>query len=96
MNQLLQDYCRLRDGRVLEVMTLDWPHPYEPAEVWHRFRSWKHGPTPEQLKRAHQQVLATKKYFFRCSLCLELCNIGHRCEKNICQGCASDHFGVVY
>ena len=94
--ELLATYTRLRDGTVLEVMVVDWPHPHEPVEVWHHFRSWKHGPTPTQLTRARQQVLITRKYFFRCRLCLELTNTGHRYEKDICSGCATQHFGVVY
>ena len=67
-------------------MTIDWPHPHQPTEVWHRFRSWKNGPTPNQLERARQQILASK----------EICNTGHRYSKDICQGCASERFGEVY
>ena len=93
---VLKDHTRLRDGTVLEVMTTDWPHPHEPAEVWHRFRSWKKGPTPIQRERARQQVLASKKYFFRCKFCHEICNTGHRYSKDICHCCASERFGVVY
>ena len=70
--------------------------PHEPTEVWHRFRSWKKGPTPIQLERARQQVLASKKYFFRCKFCHEICNTGHRYSKDICHCCASERFGVVY
>jgi len=94
--QLLEAYTGLRDGAVLEVMLVDWPHPSEPVAVWHRFRSWKHGPTAAQLERARQQVLISKKYFFRCRLCLELTNTGHRYGKDVCSGCATQHFGVVY
>jgi len=94
--ELLETYTRLRDGTVLEVMVVDWPHPHKPVEVWHRFRSWKHGPTPTQLTRARQQVLISRKYFFRCKFCQETKNTGHRHQVDVCQGCASQHFGVVY
>ena len=96
VEEVLKAYTRLRDGTVLEVMTIDWPHPHQPAKVWHRFRNWKDGPTPNQLERARQQILASKKYFFRCKVCQEICDAGHRHSKDICQGCASERFGAVY
>ena len=94
--QLLEQFTRLRDGTIFEVVVLDWPHPCEPVEVWHRFRSWKHGPTTAQLARARQQVLTAKKYFFRCRLCQKLKNTGHRHGQDVCQDCATENFGVIY
>jgi len=78
------------------VAIVEWPTPYTPVTVWHRFRSWKRGPTAEQLERALEQALTTKKYFFVCRLCRETVNTGQRYQKDVCQGCATEHFGVVY
>ncbi|MBS2034651.1 hypothetical protein JST97_06680 [bacterium] len=87
---------RLCEGKTLEVATTQWPHPHEPVLVWRRARSWKHGPTPEQLERARQRLLTTRKYFFRCKFCQELADSGWSYESDVCYGCATVHFGVLY
>lgn len=47
------------------------------------------------LEPLRQQVLASRKYFFRCKFCQEICNTGHRYSKDICQGCATRPAGAA-
>jgi hypothetical protein len=93
----LNDYFRVRkaDRRwFFEVTFVEWPHPYEPLEVWRQFRVWKTEPTPERLAKA--RIAATQRYFRTCTRCQALCNRGHMHDLTTCQSCAEKFLGVVY
>lgn len=92
------DFRVVRDetGWTFEVGIVEWRSPHTPQVRWRRFRRWTREPDAERLARARAAALATPRFFRRCGTCQSLCNAGHLFSADLCQGCASQHHGVVF
>ena len=98
--ELINYFTRVRetdDGLfVFEVAGVNWPHPHEPELYWMPFRTWKRQPSPERVSAAAQKAVNTSRFFSTCRNCGEKCNRGHMMEKDLCYGCASELYGIIY
>jgi hypothetical protein len=88
------DFVPTPTGWALLVAVVTWPHPHEPTLNWKTFRQWRREPPAETKARARAAVV--KRYFRLCSICGELCNVGHMHERDTCHGCAERVFGVIH
>jgi hypothetical protein len=97
--QLRTDFVRIRDVDVvpcLEVAVVEWHGPQTPELRWEVAQHFASTPSREEVRVAEQSVLEDSRYFGRCSMCGERCNVGHMHSGTVCQGCAEEHLGVVH
>lgn len=97
--QLREDFLRLReiDGVVsLEVAIVEWNGPHAPELRWVVAQRFASTPSLDEMRRTQQRVLEDPSFFAQCSMCNERCNIGHMHSRDVCQGCAEAHLGVIH
>lgn len=80
---------------VLEAVRVRWRSVAEPTGEWGEVRRWSALPAQEELTAAKTSALEDPRFFARCQVCrLRFVN-GHMWKPDICQRCASRHWGVI-
>lgn len=95
----LNDYFRVRtdgrDGWSFEVGVAEWDG-HTPSLRWMPPRHWKSAPDAARPDRARAAALAMPRIFRRCTTCGTVNNAGHLFGRDLCQGCAERHHGVIF
>lgn len=81
---------------VLQIGVVTWSSPADPTICWKGFRRWRKPPSAKQIREAQDQGLRDHRFFGWCRVCEKLQNAGHMHEGDVCQGCASRYFQLVY
>lgn len=96
---LIREFVKVEsrpDSTVISVCAISWPSPGEPHSTWVEARRLSVAATASEVQSALARLLADRKYFRRCRYCGERTPLGCMHDRDVCQGCATKHFGVIY
>ena len=97
--EVVREFLRIADHggtTMLEVCRIEWDGPHTPRAEWLPIESMPDSYSEEHLACAMARAVGDQWFLRRCTECGVLKPCGWMDDESICQGCASDHHGVVY
>ncbi len=98
MNQL-KNYIRVKHSFKkieLEVCCVKWKGSHTPNFKWKVAKILEPNSQDHEINLAMNNLLRDPEFFLKCTICLDIQLVGNMFDKNTCQTCASDKYGVVY
>ena len=80
----------------LEVCCVKWEGSHTPIFKWKVAKILETNSQDHEINLAMNNLLRDPEFFLKCTICQDIHLVGNMFDKNTCQTCASDKYGVVY